>query len=282
MFRALNILAPALSATSFHGRADRWYRLAMATIRLPPRDLIRPGTPVLVPRRPDVVQPARPARPGVVVNTTALDRADAILAELAELKDQMAAMVHRVGTLLAQLDDPEILAAKGVTRWEELLATPGLPARPTAIKYVAIARHFSEAQARELGVEKGYAIVRYARDVLRERKPPAQLLRDNPRVAGTPLLAHTSATLAAVLRAHLDAQRARVEADSDTVAETDAAVRKLGPKLRKAGAPTATLRRVGRGDRCRVRVDLDPDEAVALARYLADAERARKRGTGRT
>ena len=62
--------------------------------------------------------------------------------------------------------------------------------------------------------------------------------------------------------------RARAEAEDDTVAEADAAVRKLGARLRKAGAATAALRRVRKHGRYMVAVLLDPDEAVAVAEAL--------------
>ena len=85
-------------------------------------------------------------------------------------------------------------------------------------------------------VDKGFAIVRYTQ-VAGVKAPPAELWHGNATIVGRSLQSHTAATLReATMRFRLRL-RARAEAEDDTVAEADAAVRKLGARLRKAARP---------------------------------------------
>jgi len=177
----------------------------------------------------------------------------------------MAALVHQVGTLLVQLhDDPALIRALGHATFDELLAARRLMAKPTALTYMAIARSFDAAHAQQLGVERGYAIVRYAREVKGEREAPIDLVRANPLIARIPLLEHTAASLDAVIRDWQARRAERTASSDDTAIKTDGAVRKLGARLRALGAETAKLKRVRKGAGYKVRIELDPDEALAL------------------
>jgi hypothetical protein len=57
-------------------------------------------------------------------------------------------------------------------------------------------------------------------------------------------------------------------AEDDTVEEAERAVRRLRSKLTRGVAPTASFRRRRRGGTHRVLVELDADEALALAEHL--------------
>ena len=221
----------------------------------------------------DVVRPAAALRPAAVVRPIApalgardaKARLEALVAELHAIKDQMAAFVYRTGTILRELQQREMIGAGECTSFEELLEKYDLPPRFTASKYMAVAETFAERDAVRLGLEKGYALVRYAKLV---GTPAPVLVAQNPRIGERSLLDSDAAALGEAIRELQVQRRGGVEADEDTAEEADKAVRRLGPRLRHAGAPNASLRRVRRGSRYRVLVELDPDEAMALAERL--------------
>ena len=202
--------------------------------------------------------------------TTAGDpksRALALVAEVHAIKHQMSASAYRLGVVLRALSAPAMVAALECTSFEEVLAAHDLPSRMTALKYVALAEHFDEPVATELGAEKGYALVRYGRALARPEEPTALLAR-NAKLAGVPLRDASAAEILRAARDLLDKQRESAAAEDDSATAADKAVRRLGAKLRKAGARGAKLRRMRRGGTWRVVVELDADEAAALAAAL--------------
>ncbi len=206
----------------------------------------------------------------VIVSPPATDpksRALALIAEVHEIKANMSAAAYRLGVILKTLDDPTLIVALGHTKFDEVLVAHELPSRMTALKYMALAEHFEEREATTIGAEKGYALVRYGRALARPEAATALLAR-NAKLAGVPL---RDAAVADILRAARDLaekQRESAVAEDDTADEADKAVRRLGAKLRKSGAPGAKLRRVRRGGAWRIAIELDPDEAAALAGAL--------------
>jgi hypothetical protein len=230
----------------------------------------------VVPTAPTVAR-VRPTPPAVVVKEDARtnvltpvsrQRTESLIAEVHAIRRDIAKQLYRLGVVLRELQRPEVLATVRCATYDELHARYGLVAKMTAEKYLALVAHFSEPQAIELGVEKGYQVVRYSAQVLASRKAPAALLRENPRIAGIALREHTGSTLSAAIRAWSDARRKRTEESDDTVQEADGAVRKLGGRLRKLVAPGASLRRVKKRGAWRVVIELDPDEALELASRL--------------
>lgn len=235
-------------------------RISPTTVVVP-----RGGPLVITPRdAPVIVSPPRGAGPIAADPKT---RALALIAEVHAIKHQMSAAAYRLGVILKTLDDPTLIAAVGVRTFEELLVAHGLPSRITAIKYIALAQHFEEPDATAIGAEKGYALVRYAQALARPEEPK-QLLARNAKLAGTLLRDASTADILRAVRDLAEKQRASAAAEDDTAQEADKAVRRLGAKLRKSGAPGAKLRRVRRGGAWRIAVELDPDEAAALAGAL--------------
>ena len=182
------------------------------------------------------------------------------------MKSRMAQMLFRAGNILRELQHPDLLAAGGCRTFGELLEKYELPAKPTAAKYIAVAESFEEPEAMRLGVDKGYAVVRYARLL---GTPAPVLVAQNPRVGDKTLMDSGATAISRAIREIVAQRRVEAEADDDTAAETDKAVRRLGSRMRRAGAPTAELRRVRRGSRYLVRVELDPDEALALSAHIS-------------
>lgn len=183
----------------------------------------------------------------------------------------MTSMIHRTGTLLRALQDPALVAALGCASFDEVLARFELPIRPTAIKYIAVAEAFSAEDARQLGgVERGYALVRYTNAVVNadkapaQQKTPAEVMRLNPTFVRKPVLSYLPDALHAAIKAHLDARRWREAEGDDTAEQVDRAVRKMGPRFRRLGAPGARLKRVKRRGKYVVQIELDADEAMAF------------------
>ena len=226
-------------------------------------------TTVVVPRGGPLVITPRDA-PVIVSPPSAGDpksRALALIDEVHAIKRQMSASAYRLGVILKTLDDPTIIVALGHTTFEELLDEHALPSRITALKYIALAEHFEEADATAIGAEKGYALVRYAQSLARPEEPK-QLLARNAKLAGVLLRDASTADILRAARELFDKQRERAAAEDDSAEEADKAVRRLGAKLRRSGAPGAKLRRVRRGGAWRIAIELDPDEAAALAGAL--------------
>ncbi|MBK9388619.1 MAG: hypothetical protein IPN34_27725 [Planctomycetes bacterium] len=118
--------------------------------------------------------------------------------------------------------------------------------------------HFGEAEAIELGAEKSHALVRYGQALARQESPTLLLSRD-AKLAGVLLRDSTAAAILKAARELVERRRAGAAADDDTAQEVDRAVRRLGAKLRRAGAPGAKLKRVRRGGAWRVTIELDAD-----------------------
>lgn len=228
-------------------------------------------TTVVLPRGAPLVTTPRGGPPIVVTPApVALDakgQALALIAEVHAIKHQMSAQAHRVGVLLKALSGEPMLAALGCASFDDLLVTYDLPNRMTALKYIALAEHFGEAEAIALGAEKGYALVRYGQALPRPEKPALLLSRD-AKLSGVLLRDSPAAAILRAARELAERQREGAAAEDDTAQEADRAVRRLGSKLRRAGAPGAKLKRVRRGGAWRVIIELDADEALALAGHL--------------
>ena len=241
----------------------------------PPRTL-RPGlVPVgpmrtLAPIRQPITPPIRTAPLAVSPSGAAALKAQALalIAELKDIKGQMSRLVYRTGTIFLALSTKEMLASLGHTTLWEVLEEHELAAKMTAVKYMTVASSFSETDAQTIGVEKGYALAKYVA-ATGAGAAPAMMWRSNPTIARMPLKEHTALTLSRATVTYKTNLRERADAEDDTAIEAIAAARKLGAKMRRAGAKTAKLRHVRRGGRFMVAVLLDPDEAMILAEALA-------------
>ncbi len=190
-------------------------------------------------------------------------RALALIAELHEIRARAGSMAYRVGAILHELSTPEMVAELECSSFDVVLRDYDLVPRFDAYRTMAIAETFTEEEAATLGEKKSLALIRYAK-VTGEKAPAVTILRNDLKISGTRLSDHTLESLqAAIDRVRTRAQE-REEAESDTAPKVDRAVRKLGPKFRSHGAPTARFSRRRRGAKFVVRVELDADEALAL------------------
>lgn len=233
---------------------------------LPP--LRPPGS--LAPRVPFVPGPLAAAR---LTQLPPAQRLEAAVAELHALRAQMNRWVYRVGTLLRVLSDPLVLAVAGMPDFGALLEHYDLPSRVSAQKYMAVAESFTEEEAAQLGVERGFAVVRGAA-ALPEPIAPRALLAKNP-VIDTGLGAHRLAV--APFRA-LEAWLGTLgtpapQPTKKAFKEADSVRDKLHRRFAAAGIGAAKMRLTRRGGAYVVRVELTPEEAAALAALVKASPR---------
>lgn len=193
-------------------------------------------------------------------------RFDALVAELHALRDTMNRAVHRCGTILIELSTPRMLAFGEVASLDELLERYDLPTKFSAIKYMTVAQHFTEQEARQLGVERSYAIIRGAA-ALPKPVTPRVLLAQNPSIRVGP---QTMQLATAPLRALLgwvggmkpeSAPPAEVRRASKAA---DSLRDKLQRRFVAAGIGKSKMQVRRRGSAYVVRVELSMDEAAAL------------------
>lgn len=194
-------------------------------------------------------------------------RVEALIAEVHAIKASVSANWHRLGVILNELARNETLSDIECESFTKLLQHYELMPRLNAFRYMSLASTFTEEEVSEIGTEKGLALIRYAK-ASGGKTEPAALLRGNAKIAGHLVRDHTVATLRSAVTTIHSRRREREEASDDTVEEANTAVRKLGAAMRRNGARGATAKRVRRNGVFLVRVELDPDEAVALAASL--------------
>lgn len=230
---------------------------------------------------PPPLRPARPLVPNITrtilaqpLRAPTMTRAqvEALVAELRRLRSEVNRYVHRMGVIYRQLSQAECHAAVGVPDFEQLLDHYDLGARLTALKYIAVAASFTEAQAAQLGVERGYAIVRGAA-AMAEPVEPRALLAQNPEITVGPERARLAAAplrtllgwVGTLTAGATPAPSKRAYKDADSVRD------KLHRRLASAGIGEARMRVVRRGNGYVVRVELGPEEAAALVRLVKPA-----------
>lgn len=217
-----------------------------------------PIAPVVVPMSP-IVAPAADPR-----------------ARLAQLVDEMQRLrrvtnsaVHRAGVILRELSQPTMIAAAGVVDFDALLELHDLPSRMTAMKYMAIAEHFTEEEATQLGTERGYAIVRGAA-ALPQPIAPRLLLAQNPTITVGPLSARLAAAPLRTLVTWVKelSPSATPAPPRRMYKELDSVRDKLHRRFVAAGIGETKMRVVRRRGEYVVRVELSAEEAAALVQAV--------------
>lgn len=221
---------------------------------------------MILPRTQRVARELRPA-----VRT-----AEAILADLRALREADARNAYRRGALLIELSAPARLAELGVRTLAEAVEQHASMAGFTAQRYIAFAQAFDEAQAADLTLEKGQALMRYAATVLGGRSEARVLAASNAQIGRVALSEHTAASIKKLIAAWQTRRQAAHDASDDTAQKTDRSVRTLGARIRRATGAEVKLRRVRRGGGYVVRAELDPDVADLLSALLAEVLKRRK------
>lgn len=228
----------------------------------PPLRPGRPLTPVIT--RPLVVPRSAVPLPGA---PTAAARLDALITELRQLRSQVNRYVHRQGVILRELSTGAMISAAGAADFDGVLEQFELGGRLSALKYIAVADHFSEDEAAQLGVERGYAIVRGAAAMPQPIEPRA-LLAKNP-VIGPSNVRLAAANLRAVL-GWVDSLHAKTAPAPSKRAyeDADSARDRLHRRFAAAGLGESKMRVVRKGGGYVVRVELAVDDVTALARLV--------------
>lgn len=251
--------------------------------RLPPR---RPIT--RVPARP--AQPTPPAKPDLRGGPAAPSDSTEIVAEkFADARDALAAdgrfatltaaqllsqlQVQRVGVakgfyamglLLRELARPERYQVElGYETFDDLLEQKYVINRMTAVKYIAVATFFDEKIATELGIEKTYALVKYAAATGKREDAPL-LVETNPEV-GEEHEHLLDLTARDILRA---AQDLKANKAAQNPSQVEHATRRLARQvqawIRKAGAKKAVARARRHEGKWGVSIRLENDEAERI------------------
>jgi hypothetical protein len=183
---------------------------------------------------------------------------EALIADIAKRRARIEEDFYEIGVALAKLARPATLAALGYERFGDLLAARGIMSRVQAVKLITVVEAYPRKLALKLGVEKGYALVRYtatteAPDVAR------RLAAANVPIAGKRLHRLTVK--------ELRDETKRLQAGPPPPEEDAKAARREARRLQKAlrakGAPSAKVRAYRDDAEWRLRVELDVADGAA-------------------
>lgn len=100
---------------------------------------------------------------GTAAASAAAKRAEALLELIARRKGRIAEDFYDIGEALREILDKKLYVALGHRSFGELLEQRAVMGRTQASKLVSIARAVPRKQALDLGPEKAYALLQYAR-----------------------------------------------------------------------------------------------------------------------
>lgn len=186
-----------------------------------------------------------------------------LMAELHHQRGQVAKGFYAMGLLLRELSLPQRYQVElGFATFEDLLAQRHMTNRMTALKYIAVVTILDEIIATELGIERSYALVRYASAKSKAEDAP-QLFHQNPVIDGESLRDMSSRELLRAARALRAPTTPRAPTDEEHAARR--AARALQAALRRSGAKGAVARAQRREGAWIVTVHLTPEGASACA-----------------
>lgn len=228
-----------------------------------PLGIRRPGIPrpgVSRPRPRPPVRVPTPRLPEVeVVVPTKVAQAEDLIADIRERKARIQDDFYEIGVALSTLSARRYYQALGYSSFDDLLRARRLVGRMQALKLMAVAQAYPKKLALDLGVEKGYALIRYTAET-----PALDVARDlatsNVTIAGQRVREMSATDLREATK--------RVKAgppprDEDAKAARRVA-RRLQRKLRDEGAKSAKVRAHLEGSKWHLRVDLELTDAGPL------------------
>lgn len=186
-----------------------------------------------------------------------------LIAEVHARREQVAVSFYSMGLVLRELARPERYRLElGFETFEDLVEARYLTSRITAMKLIAVASTFPEPQARMLGVEKSYALLRYA-SIQGSARDAVRLVATNAVIEGEPVERISLRELVEAAR-HLKERLHPPEPSEDEGAARRAA-RALQAWLRREGARSASASAQRHGGAWQVRVHLSATDAARLA-----------------
>jgi len=218
----------------------------------------KPSTNLAIPGRPPPPAPVVPP-----VDRYARMTAEQLIAEVHARRDQITVAFYAMGLLLRELSRPERYQAElGFQTFEELVDARYLTSRMTAMKLIAVASTFPEPQARQLGVEKSYALLRYA-SIQGAPRDAVRLVASNAVIDGEHVLDMSVRDV--VEAARNLREQLHPPAPSEDEAAARRAARALQAALRKKGARSASASARRHERAWWVTVHLSPEDATLLA-----------------
>ncbi|MBW2461789.1 MAG: hypothetical protein JRH11_09090 [Deltaproteobacteria bacterium] len=186
---------------------------------------------------------------------------EALIADIAARRERIAEDFYEIGLNLQKLSRSQVYRAMGYDSFDALLTGRRLMARVQAFKLITVVEAYPKAIALSLGVEVGYALVRFtaatpAPDVAR------RLAQSNAMIDGKRVKSMTVADLRNATKRVTAAPR---PTDADT-RHARGIARTLQAMMRRRGAPSATVRAERQGAKWKLRVELDLDEGEVLGR----------------
>lgn len=222
-----------------------------------PRVVVRPNTRLPIPARVlsrplrAVVSPAPVAKPAV--------QAEGLVRDIAKRRARIAEDFYEIGVALEKLSKPKLYKSLGYVSFEKLLQARRVMSRVQAVKLISVAQAYPKKLALRLGVEKGYALIRYT--------------AATPAVDVARILASANALVGGKRVLQLSAKELRDEtkrltsgpapSDEDVKAARRSA-RELQRRLRAKGAKSAKVRAERDGARWKLQIEVDASEADLL------------------
>jgi len=177
-------------------------------------------------------------------------------------REEATRAFYAMGLALRELSRKERYKDElGFATFEELVDARYLTSRMTAAKLIAVASTFPAPQAQKLGVEKSYALIRYA-SVKGQPRDAVRLAISNAVIDGEPVL---TISVRELVRA---TQRLRESLDPPEPSENENAARRaaraLQAALRRHGQKSAAAHAHRAGGEWVVQVHLSQDDAESL------------------
>lgn len=115
------------------------------------------------------------------VATTLRDRVDQQLAEIAARLENVDTEYWEIGQALVALDTPEVWTAYGLRSYRAFLDEHVMPFS-TARRLITVAKRYTKAIAKQIGLERGWQLDRLARIDPKIKRSPQQLWQRNTKL----------------------------------------------------------------------------------------------------
>lgn len=188
--------------------------------------------------------------------------AEWLVQSVVQRRRRVAEQFYGMGVELRKLSEPRMYQALGFASFGELLEGRKIINRMTALRLISVVEAFPERLAIELGLEKAYALVRYA-----EATPApdiARVLAERNVVVGAKRV--SDVTVREIVAETKRIRGGGVARDSRDPAAREArgAARALQAALRKVGGKGVVARGAWEDGTWKVRIEMSAEEARAV------------------
>lgn len=179
---------------------------------------------------------------------TAKARAAELLDAIATRKEDIARAFYDIGAALAELHEKKLYGSLGYSTFDAMLADRRLMSGQYARRLIQVARAFDRDQARRLGPDKAYALVRYVARTKEADDPAEYLLEGFPVPGGRrrPIDKVAAHEIAAATRMIVLRQKGQHSASERARRDAASAARAVSHKLGRRTDDQAEVRHVFR------------------------------------